>query len=164
MVGGDGLDAGGPRVDTGGMDQQAVIARFREIEREYVVGWCGAGALERPGEALRALVEEQRSSEGDAYEGGFTQLDRVGQVVVLALCERYGLRAFRRKGARRSTIDVAGPKTFITKVFYPLVERAMAAMVMGVDHWLHGVVEACIRDDVPADEDYAAALASSETS
>ena len=146
------------------MDQDAVVARFREIEREYVVGWCGAGAVGQPGVALRELVEEQRSSEGDAYEGGFTQLDRVGQVVVLALCERYGLRAFRRKGARHSTIDVAGPKTFITEVFYPLVERAMAPMVMGVDNWLHGVIEACIRDDVPVDEDYAAELTSSETS
>ena len=148
MVGGAGLDASGRRVVDRDMDQEAVIAKFREVEREYVIGWCGARAVERPGAALLELVEKQRSSEGDSYEGGFTQLDRVGQVLVLTLCQRYGLRAYRRKGARRSTIDIAGPETFITKVFYPLMDRVMAAVVMGVDHWLHGVVEMCMRDDL----------------
>jgi hypothetical protein len=130
------------------MEREGVIQKWREAERELVIGWCGAGAVERPGAALRELAAKQRASEGRGYELSLTGSDRVGQILLLALCERYGLRAFQRKGQRRSTFVVQGPRTFVEKVFMPIFDRGLDAVRAGVDTWLHVVVEACLLDDV----------------
>ena len=134
----------------GAMEREAVIAKWEEIERELVIGWCGASAVERRVEALRGLVAKQRASEGSEYELGFTGADRVAQILLLALCERYGLRAYSKKGrSRRSTMVVQGPRTFIEKVLAPMIERGLPVVYSGIDSWLHVMVEACILGDVP---------------
>jgi hypothetical protein len=148
---GPAVDASARRVDDASMEREGVIQRWREAERELVIGWCGAAAIERPAAALRELVAKQRASEGGDYELSLTGSVRVSQILVLALCERYGLRAYQRKGQRRSTFIVQGPKTFVEKVFMPILDRGLPAVVAGIDAWLHVVVEACILDDVPED-------------
>jgi len=140
------------------MDRDEVITQWREIEREYVVGWCGASNVERPAAALRALLEKQRALEGGDYQGGFTSLQDHQLFVVLWLCKRYGLRTYREKGQKRGTVMVAGPETFVRKVFYPIVERGLRVITQGVDAWMRGFVEACIRDDLPRASDQAAAV------
>lgn len=96
------------------MEREAVIAKWEEIERELVIGWCGASAVERRVEALRELVAKQRASEGGEYELGFTGADRVAQILPLALCERYGLRAYQ-KGVRLHLGNV-GPCRFVNRI------------------------------------------------
>jgi hypothetical protein len=55
------------------MEREAVITKWEELERELVVGWCGATAVERRRAALRELVAKQHASEGGDYELGFTR-------------------------------------------------------------------------------------------
>lgn len=132
------------------MDREKVIERWREVERELAIGWCGASAAERPGQALRELAAQQRESDG-VEEASFTGLDRVSKILALSLCRRYGLRALRHAGQRRTTIMVEAPATFVAKVFWPLLDRGGQAVTDGVDSWLAGVIQACIYDDVPDD-------------
>lgn len=134
------------------MDREKVIERWREIERELAIDWCGASAAERPGHALRKLAAQQQEAEG-VEEASLTQLDRVSKILALSLCKRYGLRALRHAGQRRTTVVVEGPATFVAKVFWPLLDRGGQAVTDGVDSWLGGVVQACIYDDVPDDEE-----------
>ncbi len=93
-----------------------------------------------------------------------TQVSRVTQTLVLETCKRYGLRPFRRKGQRRRTIVVAGPETFMEKVYVPMLERGVEAVMVGVDAWLEVVVDACIREDVPAEVAQAASSSSAASS
>lgn len=131
------------------MEREAVIAKWEELERELVIGWCGATAVERRGAALRELVAKQQASEGGDYELGFTRADRVAQILLLALCERYGLLADVKEGRRRPVVVVQGPKTFLEKILSPMVERGLPIVRSGIDSWLHVMVESCILDDVP---------------
>ncbi len=64
------------------------------------------------------------------------------------MSERYGLRVFRRRRQRNSTFVLQGPEKFVEDVFWPLFEKNVRALVVGMDGWLHGVIEVCIRDDV----------------
>lgn len=132
------------------MEREAVIAKWEELERELVIGWCGASAVERRVEALRELIAKQRMSEGDDYELGFTGMDRVGRFLLVALCERYGLRVYEKKDrSRKSPMVVQGPKTFVEKILAPMLERGLPIVYSGIDSWLHVMVEACVLGDVP---------------
>ena len=110
-----------------------------EFEQRAVVERCGPGAAEHPREALLELVEELRREEGGHYTTTLTGFEAIGQRLMVALAERYGLRVSRRKGQRRGTIILQGPETFVEEVFLPLFGEINSVVVRQIDAWLHEV-------------------------
>jgi hypothetical protein len=145
------MDAAALLVDHRDMDQAAVVRDIREAEKAAAIGWRGAPAADKPVAALRELLQELRRTEDPKYESSFTLKDRMSQIVFLALCARYGLTAVRRKGERSTTFMARGPETFVEKVFWPLLQKHIAAITPRADAWLAGIVEECIHDDVAPD-------------
>lgn len=131
------------------MDQAAVVRELREAERAVAIGWRGAAGVERPAATLREVLQELASKENPNCEVPFTLRDRVSQILFLSLCERYGLPVIRRKGQRSTTFVARGPETFIDKIFWPLMQKQLRALVARSDAWLAGIIEECIRDDLP---------------
>lgn len=99
-------------------DESTLIERLRSIERRHV----GAIASEVDVAALvRAQLEARRAAE-PAAEVRLTVSDEWAQRLFGALCQRYGLVPYRRRGQRRSTVMVEAPPSFVEATLAPLVE------------------------------------------
>jgi hypothetical protein len=117
-------------------------ADLRAIERYYA-----PAEGTRPEDYARQ-VEVWRQRDGEREEVCSTG-DATGWRLLLRLCARYGLRVFRRRRQKLTTLIVVAPKGFMTKVLWPQFQAMMqvfAEAKAGVDKeilvdWL-GVDEA----------------------
>lgn len=120
-----------------GMDQEHVVRELRKNEQVVAAQWRGPAGSRHPLPELHKLRDELQQKEGNHYELTLTSLERQSQVVALMLCERYGLHAFRRKGQRKTTLIVRGPKRFVEEAFWPVFESHMRVLIRAGDAWLH---------------------------
>jgi hypothetical protein len=111
------------------MDLVTVVTELRAIEERY----APAGGASR--EAYAKQLADGRAREADREEVCNTG-DATAAWIVLLLCSRYGVRPFRRRRQKPTTICVHVPAGFMSKVFWPQVtematafERARRAMV-----------------------------------
>lgn len=122
------------------MEQEDVVRELRKNEQVVAAQWCGPAGARQPLAELHKLRDELKQKEGNDYELTLTGLERQSQVVALMLCERYGLRAFRRKGQRKTTLIVRGPKRFVEDAFWPVFETHMRVIIRAGDAWLHDLL------------------------
>ena len=102
------------------MDIEGVVAELRAIERRYAPA-AGASAA-----AYAQQLADWRTREPDSEEvcwGG----DATGAWVVVMLCARYGIRPFRRRRQKATTVTVLAPAAFVSKVFWPQALEMMGA-------------------------------------
>jgi hypothetical protein len=102
------------------VDIEAVVVELRAIERRYAPAGGTSAA------AYAQQLAEWRAREPDSEEvccGG----DATGVWVVVMLCSRYGIRAFRRPRQKITTACVVAPASFVSKVFWPQALEMMAA-------------------------------------
>lgn len=75
-------------------------------------------AAKRAAERIRARITELRGQEKD-IELCYSLPDPWKRKLFVALCRRYGLKPFRERGRRRSTIQVRAPRTFHYETLWP---------------------------------------------
>jgi hypothetical protein len=106
---------------------------------------AAASALTR----LRAQLAEMQQRPGAAppVEFQFTMPDLWARRLFSALCRRYGLKPYRYKRQRYTTVMVRAPKDFINLTLWPeYVELKMA-----LDDYLDEATERIIREEVFGD-------------
>jgi hypothetical protein len=64
-----------------------------------------------------------------------------------ALCRRYGLKPFRYKGQRHTTVMVRSPRTFIDRTLWPEFMELQSAL----NSYLNEATERIIREEVFGD-------------
>ena len=114
---------------------EALFART-QIAGEKVA--AGAAA-----ERIRAQLTEVQARE-QAVEVQFSVSDPWSRRLFVALCRRYGLRAFRYPRMKRQTLVLKAPKSFIDRVLWPEFQQINAAL----SEYLSEVTDKVIREEV----------------
>ena len=108
---------------------------------------AAAAAIERIRQALEAAVKTQPLPETQ-----FSMADQWQRRLFLALCRRYGLKPYRYRGQRHTTVVLRAPRSFIDNTLWPEYLELQAAL----HAYLNDATERIIREEVYADADEAA--------
>jgi hypothetical protein len=108
---------------------------------------AAAAAIGRVREALKATIVTQ-----PLPETKFSMADEWQRRLFAALCRRYGLQPYRRKGQRRTTVLVRAPRAFVNNTLWPEYLELQAAL----HSYLKEATERIIREEVFGDAGEAA--------
>src|SRR5690242_8532287 len=100
---------------------------------------AAAAASER---IKRKLAEAERTS--GIVETKFTLADGWSRQLFVALCRRYGLRPYRYKGQRRTTVMLRAPESFVQETLWPEYCQLSAAL----SEYLAAATDKIIREEV----------------
>ena len=140
----------------------ATDADLREKLRKIEALHAGAGtagerlAAEAALERIRARLRQQQA-EDPAVEMQFSLADQWSRHLFLALCRRYGLKPYRHRRQRRTTVMVWVPQRFVDQILWPEFRELNAALT----RYLLEVTLRVIRDEVHADAAEAVEVAES---
>lgn len=137
-------------------DEADLRARLRKIEALF----AGAGtAGERlAADAARARVQARLAEleRRDApIEMQFSMPDHWSRRLFVALCRRYGLKPYRYRRQRLTTVVLRAPRGFIDQVLWPEFSELNRALRVFLDQ----VTERVIREEIYADASEAAEVA-----
>ena len=130
------------------MNVKELKAKLRKIEALF------AGAT-TPGERLAAeaaigRIKERLRQAGqveDPIEMRFTLADGWSRKLFIALCRRYGLRPYRYKRQRRTTVMLRVPETFVNRTLWPEFRELSQAL----NSYLSAVTDKIIHEEVFGD-------------
>lgn len=130
--------------------EQKVRERMRKIAALYE-GAITSGEREAAASALARLREQLLRMETAPQAQAETPIefqialhDPWARRLFLALCRRYGLRPFRYKRQRRTTVIVRAPRSFVDKTLWPEYLDLRSAL----DDYLNEATERIIREEV----------------
>ena len=66
----------------------------------------------------------------------------------VALCRRYGLKPFRERGRRSSTIQVKAPRTFLEKTLWPAFQALSGELRTHLQDITDRVIREAIHEDI----------------
>jgi hypothetical protein len=104
-------------------------------------------AARRAAERIRARLEELRGQEKDV-EMLYRIQDAWNRKLFTALCRRYGLRPYRERGRRTSTLQVRAPQTFHDRTLWPEFLALSKELEVHLDELTDRVIREAIHDDV----------------
>ncbi|WP_026869017.1 hypothetical protein [Inquilinus limosus] len=130
----------------------ATDADLREKLRKIEALHAGAGT---PGERLAAAAAlerirarlRQQQARDPAVEIKVSLADQWSRHLFVALCRRYGLKPFRYRRQRRTTVMVRVPQGFVDQILWPEFRELNAALT----RYLNAVTARMIRDEIRAD-------------
>src|SRR5262245_56301720 len=102
------------------MDEAHLLEKLAKIEALFA-GTTSAGERVAAGEARRRILErlsEVRTLD-PPIEYKFTLSDTWSRRVFLALCRRYELTPYRRRGQRHTTVMLKVPRRFVDETLWP---------------------------------------------
>jgi hypothetical protein len=101
-------------------DFNTLLEKLRRIEALHA-GATTPGERDAAANAMRHIQERLRLSEGEdpPIEYKFTLADGWSRKLLMALARRYGLRPFRYRGQRYTTVMVKVPKSFVDDTLWP---------------------------------------------
>lgn len=118
-------------------------------------------AARRAAERIRQRLGELRNREHEE-EYLYRLPDPWKRKLFVALCRRYGLRPFRERGRRRSTVQVRAPETFQNRTLWPEFLALSEELHSHLEELTDRVIREAINDDVsePGETDSHKALGS----
>jgi hypothetical protein len=108
---------------------------------------AAAAAMGRIRQALETAVKTQPPPETK-----FSLADQWQRRLLLALCRRYGLKPYRYKGQRHTTVVVRAPRSFVDQTLWP----EYLALSEALRSYLNEATERIIREEVYKDAGEAA--------
>lgn len=103
---------------------------------------AASAALER----LRARLRDTEKTE-TAKEFKFLMRDQWARRLFVALCRRYGLEPYRKKGHRYTTVMLRAPQSFVDTILWPHYRELEYAL----REYLDAATERIIRESVYQD-------------
>jgi hypothetical protein len=131
------------------MDEEKLIEKLRLIEALH------AGAA-TPGERVAAQHAQERirerlrkvQNQEKEIEHQFSILDPWGRKLFVALARRYGMKPYRLRRQRRSTLMLRAPKSFVDDTLWPEfieLDRTLRS-------YLDDITDKVIRESIHADD------------
>jgi hypothetical protein len=143
-----------------------LVEKLRKLEALHA-GTSVDGEKEaalRAAERIRARLAELRGREPDV-EMKYSIADPWTRQLFVALCRRYELKPFRRRGQRATTIMVRAPRTFHDRTLWPEFQALSRELRVHLAELTERVIREAIHDDVTeAAETDVKALPPSESS
>ncbi|MEJ7731175.1 MAG: hypothetical protein WKG00_18405 [Polyangiaceae bacterium] len=130
------------------MDEAALVAKLAKLEA-LVAGGATEGeraAAASARDRVRARLHEQ-GAQSPPVEYKFSVGDAWSHKVLVALLRRYGIRPYRYRGQRRTTVMARVPKRFVDETLWPHFERLSAELRTYLDEVTERVVRAAIDGD-----------------
>ena len=103
---------------------------------------AASAALDR----LRARLRDTQQTER-AREFKFLMRDTWARRLFIALCRRYGLEPYRKKGQRYTTVNLKAPQSFVDSILWPHYRELEYAL----REYLDAATERIIRENVYKD-------------
>ena len=128
--------------------------KLREKLRKIEALYAGAGtegekaAAGAAAERIRALFKNEEKF-GRSTEVKISLPDPWSRRMFVALCRRYGLKPFRYRGQRHTTVMVKAPEAFIEKTLWPEFQEINREL----SKYLEEVTEKIIREEVHGETD-----------
>jgi hypothetical protein len=128
--------------------------KLREKLRKIEALYAGAGtegekaAAGAAAERIRALLKNEEKF-GRSTEVKISLPDPWSRRMFVALCRRYGLKPFRYRGQRHTTVMVSAPEAFIEKTLWPEFQEINREL----SKYLEEVTEKIIREEVHGETD-----------
>lgn len=132
-------------------------ARLKEKLRAIEALFAGAttpgerGAAGAARDRIRERIEALK--EVTPIEVDVTRLDRWNHRLFQALAKRYGVKTYRYKGQRRSTIVVRAPEPFLKEVLFPEFDRMSQTLDEHLDAVARRVIAEVLESDPPTPEE-----------
>jgi hypothetical protein len=104
-------------------------------------------AARRAAERIRARLDELRRHETDV-EMLYRIPDAWNRKLFTALCRRYGLRPYRERGRRTTTLQVRAPQTFHDRTLWPEFLALSKELEVELDKLTDKVIREAIHEDV----------------
>jgi hypothetical protein len=126
-----------------------LLEKLRKIEALYA-GTNVDGereAARRAAERIRARLAELRGREEDEVLV-YSLPDPWKRKLFVALCRRYGLKPYRERGRRYSSVNVRAPKTFQHRTLWPEFEALSEELHTHLNELTDRVIREAIDDDV----------------
>ena len=137
------------------MQEAEVREKLRKVEALFARGGtegervAAAAAAERIRARLKA--EDRRQP---PVEMQFSLKDRWSRQLFVALCRRYGLKPYRYKRQRTTTIMLRVPENFVNEILWPEFQKINHILT----DYLSGITQRLIRDEIFAETDEAEAI------
>lgn len=131
------------------MDDEAFLrAKLRKLEALFVgAGTPGEKAAAEAGlDRIRARLVELEGSDPQ-IEMQFSLPDPWSRKLFLALCRRYGLKPYRLRRQRASTVMLRVPRQFVDQVLWPEFKELSSELAQYLDQ----VTTRLIREEVHGD-------------
>src|SRR3984885_6382 len=128
-----------------------LLEKLRKIEALYA-GTNVDGereAARRAAERIRARLAELRGREEDEVLV-YSLPDPWKRKLFVALCRRYGLKPYRERGRRYSSVNVRAPKSFQDRTLWPEFEALSEELHAHLNELTERVIREAIDDDVRA--------------
>lgn len=127
------------------MDETEVRDKLRKIEALFARAGTGGErvAAAAAAERIRVRLEEARAS-APPVEMRFSLGDPWSRQLFLALCRRYGLRPYRYRRQRQTSVMLEVPERFLDEVLWPEFEELNQVLV----NYLSEVTNRIIREAV----------------
>jgi hypothetical protein len=111
------------------LDEKALLEKLRRIEALHA-GATTAGERDAAANAIRHIQQRLALAEKEAppVEYKFTFADQWSRKLFIALARRYGLKPFRYRGQRYTTLMVKVPKRFVDETLWPEYTELSAAL------------------------------------
>jgi hypothetical protein len=126
-----------------------LLEKLRKIEALYA-GTNVDGereAARRAAERIRARLTELRGREQDEVLV-YSLPDPWKRKLFVALCRRYGLKPYRERGRRYSSVNVRAPKSFQDRTLWPEFEALSEELDAHLNELTERVIREAIDDDV----------------
>jgi hypothetical protein len=142
------------------LDEKALLEKLRRIEALHA-GATTPGERDAAANAIRHIQQRLALAEKEAppVEYKFTFTDQWTRKLFLALARRYGMKPFRHRGQRYTTVMVRAPKRFVEETLWPeyleLSNALRETLERATDQVLRAVFEqetadAEVREEPPA--------------
>jgi hypothetical protein len=139
------------------LDEKALLEKLRRIEALHG-GATTSGERDAAANAMRHIQQRLKLAEKEAppVEYKFTLGDAWSRKLFVALARRYGLKPYRYRGQRYTTVMVRVPKRFVDETLWPeyleLDQSLREALDRSTDHVISQVfqqesAEAEVRDE-----------------
>jgi hypothetical protein len=136
------------------MLEETLVQRLRKLEALHA-GTSSDGEREASrlaAERIRARLAELRDREQEV-ELLYRLPDPWTRQLFVALCRRYGLRPFRERGRRSSTVQVRAPQTFLDRTLHPEFLVLAAELETHLRELTERVIREAINEDVSEAEE-----------
>lgn len=130
------------------MDEATLRARLERIEALHA-GAKTEGERLAAGEARRRILERLATlvREDPPVEFRFSMGDVYARKVFLALLRRYGLKPYRRRGQRYTTVMVRVPTRFVEETLWPEFQELATTLRSYLDEVTERVISESLHRD-----------------
>ena len=131
------------------LDETALFEKLRRIEALHA-GATTSGERAAAANAIRRIQERLKLAEKDdpPVEYKFTLGDGWSRKLFMALARRYGLKPFRYRGQRYTTVMVRVPKRFVDATLWPEYQELDRVLRDTLDRATDRVLSQVFQQDV----------------